>query len=101
YVDHTLTDQSSILRFVEDNWELGRIGDRSFDEAAGSLLGLFDFDRPEAGGLFLDPDTGLPLPGAPPQERADRAPVVSRAAPRGAPPLLRSEPVPGGPRALA
>ncbi|PYM86788.1 MAG: phospholipase [Candidatus Rokuibacteriota bacterium] len=67
FVDHTLTDQSSILRFVEDNWELGRIGDRSFDEVAGSLLGLFDFDRPEAGKLFLDPDTGLPLPGARPE----------------------------------
>jgi len=67
YVDHTLTDQSSILRFIEDNWELGRIGDRSFDEVAGSLLGLFDFDRPEAGRLFLDPDTGLPLPGARPE----------------------------------
>src|SRR5205807_3898821 len=63
YVDHTLTDQSSILRFIEDNWELGRIGDGSFDEVAGSLLGLFDFDRPETGTLFLDPDTGLPRPG--------------------------------------
>ena len=26
YVDHTLTDQTSILRFIEDNWSLGRIG---------------------------------------------------------------------------
>ena len=25
YVDHTLTDQSSIIRFVEDNWQLPRI----------------------------------------------------------------------------
>ena len=23
YVDHRVTDQSSILRFIEDNWELG------------------------------------------------------------------------------
>jgi len=43
-VDHSVTDQSSILRFIEDNWELGRIGDQSFDERAGSLLNLFDFD---------------------------------------------------------
>ncbi|MBA3832873.1 MAG: alkaline phosphatase family protein [Chthoniobacterales bacterium] len=63
YVDHALTDQSSILRFVEDNWQLGRIGNQSFDEKAGSLLTAFDFDdhghrvRP----LFLDPTTGQPV----------------------------------------
>jgi phospholipase C len=62
YVDHALLDQSSILRFIEDNWELGRIGDDSFDALAGSLLTLFDFDRPQAGKLFLDPRTGLRLP---------------------------------------
>jgi hypothetical protein len=36
YVDHTLTDQSSILKFVEDNWRLPRIPG-SFDAIAGSL----------------------------------------------------------------
>ncbi len=39
YVDHTLTDQTSILKFIEDNWNTGRIGDDSFDEKAGSLAG--------------------------------------------------------------
>ncbi|MDB4988755.1 MAG: phospholipase [Myxococcaceae bacterium] len=45
YVDHTLTDQSSILKFVEDNWLNGeRIQPGgSFDELAGSLEGMFDF----------------------------------------------------------
>jgi phospholipase C len=43
FVDHSMTDQSSILRFIEDNWELGRLGDQSFDETAGSLLNLFNF----------------------------------------------------------
>jgi phospholipase C len=65
YVDHRLTDQSSILRFIEDNWSLERIGDQSFDAIAGSLLGLFDFDdqdRDDQGQrLFLDPQTGLPV----------------------------------------
>ena len=37
YVDHSLTDQSSILRLIEDNWNLGRIGGSSFDAMAGSL----------------------------------------------------------------
>jgi phospholipase C len=34
FVDNTLTDQSSILRFVEDNWSTGRIGGGSFDAVA-------------------------------------------------------------------
>jgi phospholipase C len=61
FVDHTVTDQSSVLRFIEDNWGLGRIGDHSMDEHAGSLLNLFDFrdEAPRAGLLFLDPATGL------------------------------------------
>ena len=63
YVDHAVTDQTSILRFVEDNWGLGRIGDFSYDTKAGSLLGMFDFGHGEhehghARTLFLDPTTG-------------------------------------------
>jgi phospholipase C len=59
YVDHAVTDQSSILRFIEDNWSLGRIGNGSTDAIAGTLNGLFDFDgRPEGQRLILDPQTG-------------------------------------------
>jgi phospholipase C len=45
-VDHTLTDQSSVLRFVEDNWLHGeRIQPGgSFDTIAGPLDHMFDFD---------------------------------------------------------
>jgi phospholipase C len=61
FVDHAITDQSSILRFIEDNWGLGRIGDQSFDARAGSLAGMFDFDHPRHGArLILDPTTGNP-----------------------------------------
>jgi len=28
YVDHGITDQTSVLRFIEDNWGLGRIGNQ-------------------------------------------------------------------------
>jgi phospholipase C len=63
YVDHTITDQSSILQFIEDNWSLGRIGGSSFDAMAGSLLNLFEFtDGGAAGKLYLDPGTGEPRP---------------------------------------
>ena len=55
FVDHTLTDQTSILRFIEDNWSLGRIGDQSYDELAGSIEGMFDFSR---GAIVLNPRTG-------------------------------------------
>jgi len=59
FVDGTLTDQSSILRFIEDNWKLGRIGDGSFDAIAGTLDNMFDFDRgPHTEKLFLDPASG-------------------------------------------
>jgi phospholipase C len=59
FVDSTLTDTTSILRFIEDNWSLGRIGDQSFDALAGSILNMFNFQGPAAAPLFLDPTTGL------------------------------------------
>ncbi len=63
YVDHTVTNQTSILRLIEDLYLNGeRIGGGSFDAQAGSLLGMFDFSegKPQnTGKLILDPDTGL------------------------------------------
>ena len=59
YVDHTRTDQTSILRFIEDNWGTGRIGDHSYDSRAGTLTGMLDFrHRPDTTPLVLDPKTG-------------------------------------------
>ena len=59
FVDHHVTDQSSILRFIEDNWNLGRVGGGSFDAKAGSLEGMFDFHRgPRMTPVILDPATG-------------------------------------------
>ena len=61
FVDNTMTDQSSILRLVEDNWLGGqRIGDGSFDALAGNLNNMFDFSHRHAGSLFLNPVTGEP-----------------------------------------
>jgi phospholipase C len=59
YVDHRVTDQSSVIRFVQDNWHLSRIGGGSTDAIAGTLNGLFDFDdKGRARTLILDPATG-------------------------------------------
>ncbi|MCU1458212.1 MAG: phosphoesterase [Actinomycetia bacterium] len=65
HVDHTLTDQSSITRFVQDNWRTGRIAGSSAN-VAGSLNGLFEFHgrsgQPENDEPFiLDPTTGQPV----------------------------------------
>ena len=64
YVDHTLTDQTSVLRFVEDNWLSGeRIQPGgSFDTIAGSLNNMFNFDDRDDEGLrklVLDEATGV------------------------------------------
>ncbi|WP_067900089.1 phospholipase C [Actinomadura chibensis] len=58
HVDHRPLEQASVLRFIEDNWATGRIGGGSFDARAGALTGMFDFGRPRAGRLILDPATG-------------------------------------------
>jgi phospholipase C len=67
FVDHTMTDQSSILRFVEDNWLGGtRLGAGSFDTITNSIANLFDFERESPGNrdrFILDPSSGQPEGG--------------------------------------
>jgi len=72
YVDHSVTDQASILQFIEDNWGLGRIGDNSADAYAGTLMNMFRFQNPTAKAVILDPNTGLAASsaGAPPRRRS-------------------------------
>lgn len=70
FVDHTTTDQTSSLRFIEENWDLGFVdgpaapppGQASFDRIAGRLNNMFDFDdHPQLRPLILDPTTGAAL----------------------------------------
>jgi phospholipase C len=61
FVDHTLTNQASILRFIEDNWLNGaRIGGGSFDVMSNSIINMFNFSQttPGAKKLFLNESTG-------------------------------------------
>ena len=60
FIDHSLTDQTSIIHFIEDNWHLGQIGNQLLDALAGSLTAMFDFAHPRAP-LLLDPKSGAPL----------------------------------------
>jgi phospholipase C len=53
YVDHSLTNQSSVIRFVEDNWNLGRIdatspanGVGSYDRQSNSIASMMNFNNP-------------------------------------------------------
>lgn len=58
YVDHRITDRSSIVQFIETNWSLPAIGGGSTDVKAGSLLGMFDFTSGrKAPKLTPDPTT--------------------------------------------
>jgi phospholipase C len=69
FVDHSVTDQSSVLRFIEDNWLQGqRIGQGSFDAITNSITQMFDFGQNSQnnnnqgnGFLFLNPSTGEPM----------------------------------------
>jgi phospholipase C len=64
YISHVQISQSSIIRFIEDNW-LGsqRLGEGSFDANAGSIMDLFNFTS--TGGStprrYVYPTSGLPL----------------------------------------
>lgn len=63
-VSHVQITQSSIPRFIEDNWLNGqRLGGGSFDAVAHDLTDLFDFTSPpRLTPLLLDPETGTLLP---------------------------------------
>lgn len=87
FVDHTVTAQVSVTRFIEDNWLAGeRIGGGSFDALANSITTMFNFNNggsqggnqggdqdedsqgnqnSQGGGsgrtLFLDPTSGQPV----------------------------------------
>ncbi len=41
-VDHTITDQTSILKFIKGNLDIGVIGNQSFDTSTNSLSNMFD-----------------------------------------------------------
>ena len=69
YIDHTLLDQSSVIRFIEDNWRGGKRiqPGGSYDTIAGSIESMFTFSATspdvvksaaEKRRVFLDPETG-------------------------------------------
>jgi phospholipase C len=68
YVSHNLTDQASVVTFIEDNWLHGqRIGNGSFDGIAGRLDapgGVLDFrTRPHFQPVILNQDGSVASDG--------------------------------------
>jgi phospholipase C len=63
-VDHTDTDQSSIIHFTEDNWLAGqRLGQGFFDAIASPITQMFNFTKIRTNDvLFLNPSTGERVP---------------------------------------
>jgi phospholipase C len=68
-VDHNLTNQASVVNFVEYNWRVPSISgsadtiEAAYDHANGlpfDMAGLFDFRGPHDRRLILDPATGQP-----------------------------------------
>jgi phospholipase C len=62
FVDNTFTDQSSVVKFIEQNWNLPALGNGAADASAGSLMSMFDFSNNQGNApLFLNPTTGEPV----------------------------------------
>ena len=62
YVSNNLTDTTSVVKFIEDNWLSGERIPGSYDSISGSLdarNGLLDFNtKPNDNRLILNPTTG-------------------------------------------
>jgi phospholipase C len=58
FIDHTMIDQSSIVRFIEDNWLGSQRITGSFDAVAGTLNNMFVFGEPSKQRLILNENTG-------------------------------------------
>jgi phospholipase C len=66
-VDHNLSDQASMVNFIEDNWSLAGIPGSADQALAGKdasegipfdLAGMFEFSGKHNGKLYLNPATG-------------------------------------------
>ncbi len=72
YVDHHPSEQASVLKFIEDNWFTGQIGDASFDARSGTLDSMFDFTQSNNKRVILAPNGSVtkitPITGGSPMK---------------------------------
>jgi phospholipase C len=66
YISAKRLTQSSVIRFIEDNWLNGkRLGDGSLDATSGLITDMLDFTQTPNEKLFLDPVAGTVVLSAP------------------------------------
>jgi phospholipase C len=62
YIDHTFTDQTSVIKFIEENWGVGPLGGSAFEPLSGSgdLMSMFDFNANDqrAPAILVNDQTG-------------------------------------------
>ncbi|MFZ1154101.1 MAG: alkaline phosphatase family protein [Solirubrobacteraceae bacterium] len=99
FVDGTFTEQASITQFIEDNWNLGRIGGGSADATAGTLENMFDFNSsaPRSPAVILNDTTGEIASTIPSSESAPGQGPAGPAGPQGP----SGQPGPAGPQGPA
>jgi phospholipase C len=51
YIDHTQLDHTSILKFIQENWEIEPLAER--DAKANNFLSAFDFTIPPREPMFI------------------------------------------------
>jgi phospholipase C len=80
YIDHTFTDQSSVIKFIEENWGVGGLGQSAFESLSGlqqdgsqaspnsnspgDMMSMFDFNAQDqrAPAVILNDQTGEIIP---------------------------------------
>ena len=61
FIDHTVLDHTSILKFIEENWGVAPLQSR--DAAANSFAQAFDFTKPPRDGVIFGMDRATPSLG--------------------------------------
>ena len=65
YLDHTQLDHTSILKFIESNWDIPPLAER--DANANNLTSAFDFESPPREPVFISGTREPPKPEVEPQ----------------------------------
>jgi len=65
HLDHTQLDHTSILKFIESNWDIPPLAER--DANANNLTSAFDFESPPREPVFISGNREAPKPEVEPQ----------------------------------
>lgn len=65
FVDHTQLDHTSILKFIESNWNIPPLAER--DARANNFTSAFDFSSPPRSPVFISSSRAEPEPGVEPR----------------------------------